>query len=97
MYNVCMATNGGEHHLERVAEALNEAGASYQCPSCGHDQWARNPNPVVLTETRPVEIDEMGSPAAGELFGGISAYALICRRCGFMRLHSTKALLGEMD
>jgi hypothetical protein len=99
MYTVGMAdpTNGGEHHLERMARALDAAGASYECPSCGHDQWARNTNPVVLKETRPVEVNEVGVPVAGELVGGIPAFALVCRRCGFMRLHSVQALLGDMD
>jgi hypothetical protein len=63
----------------------------------GHDQWARNPNPLVLKETKPVEVDEVGVPVGGELFGGIPAYALICKRCGFMRLHAVKVLLGDSD
>lgn len=31
----------------------------------------------------------------GTLFGGIPAYALMCRNCGFMRLHALKFLLGD--
>jgi len=90
-----MEGNGGQHHLQRVAKALDAAGASYECPSCGQTEWDRNPDPVVLKETRAIEVDQVGVPVAGELVGGIPAYALICRNCGFMRLHSVSALLGD--
>jgi hypothetical protein len=65
-----MQGNGGEHNLQRAAAALDAAGAKPECPSCGHDRWSRNPAPVVLKETRPIEVDESGTPIAGELFGG---------------------------
>jgi hypothetical protein len=89
-----MEGNGGEHNLERAIAALERAGARLECPSCGNRDWFRNPDPVVLKETRRVEVDDVGVPVGGELFGGIAAYALICSRCGFMRLHSTHVLLG---
>lgn len=89
-----MEGNGGEHHLQRVAAALESVGASLECPSCGHSQWARVPKPLVLKETQAVNVDEAGVPVGGELVGGVPAYALICKRCGFMRLHSVKYLLG---
>jgi hypothetical protein len=87
-----MEGNGGAHHLQRVMAALERARAKLECPSCDQRDWSRNPNPVVLKETRPVQTDDVGTPVAGELFGGIPAYVLICRNCGFIRLHSVKAL-----
>ena len=90
-----MEGNGGPHHLQRAMAALERAGAKLECPSCGNVDWFRNTDPVVLKETRPVEVDDVGTPVAGELFGGIAAYTLICRRCGFMRLHSIRHLHGE--
>ena len=92
-----MGGNGGEHHLQRVANALESSGASLKCSSCGHDQWARVPKPLVLKETESVSVDEVGVPIGGELVGGVPAYALICKRCGYMRLHSVKYLLGGED
>lgn len=80
-----MEGNGGQHNLERVAAALEAAGASLQCPSCGRFDWSRDPDPVVLPSARP----------EGNLVPAIPAFILICDNCGFVRLHSLKALLKE--
>lgn len=80
-----MGTNGGKYNLERAAAALDRAGVSPECSACGHDQWFRDPDPVVL----PV------SPVPGEVsrIEGMPAFAFSCARCGFVRLHSVGALL----
>jgi hypothetical protein len=88
-----MEGNGGEHNLQRAAAALERAGARLDCPFCGNTVWSRIPNPVVLKEARPV-VDEVGVPVAGDLVTGFSSYALICRNCGFVRLHAVRVLLG---
>jgi predicted RNA-binding Zn-ribbon protein involved in translation (DUF1610 family) len=83
-----MEGNGGHHNLQRAAAALDRAGVAYLCQACGQsDQWAREPDPVVL----PI------SPAPGEVsrVEGIPTFAFICERCGFVRLHAIGALLGD--
>jgi hypothetical protein len=84
-----MEGNGGQHNPQQALAALARAGAALECPSCGGTVWAREPNPVVV----PI------SPAPGEVSGaeGIPTYALICVRCGFVRLHALKALLDDTD
>jgi hypothetical protein len=83
-----MEGNGGQHNLQRAMAALERAGATLECPSCGGIDWSRNPDPVVL----PI------SPAVGEAsrIEGIPTYAMICDRCGFVRMHAVKALLGDI-
>jgi hypothetical protein len=78
-----MEGNGGEHQLRRVQLALEAAGAKLACPSGDKPDWSRDPDPVVLPSMR----------AEGELIPATPAYMLICCNCGFVRLHSTKALL----
>jgi hypothetical protein len=89
-----MEGNGGQFNLDRAKAALERAGAKRECPSCGHIEWYRNPDPVIVEEARPTVVDESGIPTAGELGAGIPAYALSCKRCGFMRLHNLKYLLA---
>jgi hypothetical protein len=82
-----MEGNGGQHNLQRVAAALERAGARLDCPSCGGTAWARYPDVVFLPESR----------VEGEIsaWAGIPTYVLICYRCGFVRLHSIKVLLDQ--
>jgi hypothetical protein len=78
-----MEGNGGQHNLRRIQNALETAGAKLACPSCDHVDWSRDPDPVVL----PIP------QAGGKLIPAVPAYMLMCRNCGFIRLHSTKVLL----
>jgi predicted RNA-binding Zn-ribbon protein involved in translation (DUF1610 family) len=82
-----MATNGGEYNIERAMAALEQAGAKLDCPSCGGQDWSRNPDPVALPTMVP----------DGNLLPAAPAYMLVCTKCGFVRLHSTKTLHGDKD
>jgi hypothetical protein len=82
-----MTGNGSENNLQRIAKALDEKGVSLKCPCCAGEEWARNPEPVVLPI--PSAQTDPGTKA------GLPAYALICYQCGFLKMHSTKFLLGE--
>lgn len=82
-----MGTNGGAHNFKRVMTALEQSGARLDCPSCGGINWSRNPDPVAL----PTMV------ADGDLVPAAAACMLVCDKCGFIRLHSTKTLLGDSN
>jgi hypothetical protein len=65
--------------------ALNASIGAPEVAACGGKAWDVETDPVVL----PI------AAAEGELHPAIPAYMMVCRNCGFVRLHSTEALLGD--
>jgi hypothetical protein len=79
-----MSGDGSEHEPDQVGAALERAGAKLQCPSCKGVKWSKDANPVIL----PV------SERRGEMStrAGFPVHALICVKCGYVRLHAVRIL-----
>lgn len=71
--------------LDAIKAALQQRGASGQCPSCGHNDWGMGDAPLMLSAMDP----DSGALMVGQ---GIQAVLVGCNRCGFLRLHSPAAL-----
>jgi hypothetical protein len=64
---------------QELRDALDSKGASRKCPSCDSQGWSTHGGVHVPAED-----------AADEL----RAYMLVCRTCGFIRLHAAQPLEG---
>jgi hypothetical protein len=69
----------------KVTAALQQRGASGQCPSCGHNNWGVGDMPLMLNALDP----DSGALMMGQ---GIQAILVGCNNCGLLRLHGTAAL-----
>jgi hypothetical protein len=85
-------TGGNEVNYDRAMRALGARGATLTCPFCGTDAWHRLGDlgnlGVFLEGTMP----DWQPVRTGEGAGGIAAYVLICKNCGFIRLHAREVL-----
>lgn len=77
-----------KHELLDRLEAL---GARLDCPCCGTTSWN-----LFIEEPENLENQRVMEFALRRLAGGISVAlaALVCGRCGFVRLHSVDHLIG---
>ncbi len=73
--------NAQKLDTDAVARALGERGSTGPCPYCGSSQWA------VVEETMHVP-QWMGSPSTE----GAPVAAIVCKRCGNLRLHALSVL-----
>jgi hypothetical protein len=65
---------------------LASRGARKACPVCAHEDWDGWDQRVALTRT----LD-------GEDHASIEVVPLLCRNCGFVRLHSAHVLSDPRD
>jgi predicted nucleic-acid-binding Zn-ribbon protein len=70
--------------IQRLAQALNRAGVRTKCPACGAKEAVPAERPVML-------------PASGKAPGGFSALAVVCKNCGYIRLHAAGVLDRFID
>jgi hypothetical protein len=68
--------------------ALAHKEASQECPFCTRRAWTTDETPAAVTPADP----DAGEPLAG---ASIPAAILVCKHCGFIRLHAIEVLLGE--
>jgi transcription elongation factor Elf1 len=69
-----------EHELRR---ALQAKGAKLDCPSCGHSDWKIPPGALAVIKVTIIVEKTM------------DVGLMICSNCGFVRLHSLAALVGQ--
>jgi hypothetical protein len=66
---------------------LADKGARQECHSCGGIKWIVDDNPAAVHA-----VDADGSVI---LDAAVEAAVMICRNCGFVRLHAVQVLFGE--
>jgi hypothetical protein len=73
--------------VKKLDQALDRKGAKRKCIACGESKW-------VAVETTSIVhgMDEQQTVRPGV---GVEVAAVICARCGFVRLHSTHYLFAE--
>lgn len=76
---------------EKVSEALNEKDALLACPRCGHEQFSVVDKEAYIPITKSME--EKESP----IHFAVPVAIVICENCGYLSMHSTKALGVEND
>ena len=64
---------------------LADRGARQDCPICGRLEWTVDQAPAALNGMDP-DTEEI------LLNVGVSAAILVCKNCGFIRLHSVEVL-----
>jgi hypothetical protein len=69
---------------------LAHKGARQECPVCGELEWLADDTPAAVSAA-DVDSDEVVMSEA------LLAAILVCRNCGFIRLHAANVLLGEAD
>ena len=69
---------------ERLRAAAKEKGLTGECPFCNHTSWAPGESTYLVQA-----LDASGGVEAGR---GFHAAAIICRNCGFIRLHHADIL-----
>jgi hypothetical protein len=74
---------------ERLAQRLNERGATSACPACGQEDWIHfgGLGNLVVHLTPDTEHRE-----SIETHVVLPAYVLICANCGLIRLHGREVL-----
>jgi hypothetical protein len=70
--------------------ALAHKEASQECPFCTRREWTTDETPAAVIPTDP----DTGEPLAS---AGAPAAILVCKHCGFIRLHAIEVLLREPD
>jgi hypothetical protein len=79
----------GENIPQVFTEALDRKGASNPCPACSKNAWSVEKSGVATILIDGPEGVDLDDPYA------ITAFAAVCKNCGFIRLHSTRYLLNE--
>lgn len=92
---------------EEIADALSaleKAGADPRCPSCKSLDWSgwgtgAIPKVLDVDEPAPPYLEERLDPERRliDWAHGLKVLALICNRCGFLRLHAPAKLLPPGD
>ncbi len=74
-----------------VQHALERAGARVACPSCESDRWAV----IGGEEYTSIRIHDhaSGTPKDAHL----ACISLVCRNCGFVRMHHTEFLAQHLQ
>ena len=67
--------------------ALDRKNAKRKCISCGESKWTALETTSILTAMGEDQVVRSGV--------GIEVAAVVCQRCGFVRLHSTHHLFAE--
>lgn len=70
---------------DRIAGVLLARDALHACPMCSHKTWT-----TTLGEGSPVIYAETGTPGTPQRT--MPVQLLVCEKCGFVRMHSTKTL-----
>jgi hypothetical protein len=68
--------------------ALAHKEASQECPFCTRREWTTDETPAAVTAADP----ETGEPVVN---ASVPAAILVCKHCGFIRLHAIEVLLRE--
>jgi hypothetical protein len=77
----------GEQFAERVVAKLDDKGAgAATCPICDRREWSVNRETIALLNHMGDEIN------LRDRVRGMSTIALVCRHCGFVRLHDSLRL-----
>ena len=85
-----------------VRRALSSLGVDALCPVCLHDTWRALGDTGSDRDVKLVAIDESGEflergDRPGPPWLGLTCAVLICRRCGWVRLHSVDTLQRLLD
>ena len=76
-----------------VLRILAARGVPAPCPICNHEDWqALGPLKNLLASVPVADLDGEHVAMGGD-WTVLLAFALICRNCGFIRLHSRRALM----
>ncbi len=86
---ICQVDDFGEQFAKRVLAELEDKGAAHSlCPVCGRRDWALNHDTIALLNHLGPDI-QLGDAR------GMSAIAIVCKHCGFIRLHSALHLFDS--
>jgi hypothetical protein len=78
-----------------AVEALNERGARVERPICGETGWGSVGSLGNLLATLPAITPHGEVVGTSDSLGGINAFVLTCRNCGFIRLHAEQVLSND--
>jgi len=67
---------------------LSDAGAREECSICGRVNWTVDDDPAGVTALDPDSGEAVLVPA-------VPAIIMVCRNCGFIRLHAIDVLFGD--
>lgn len=70
--------------VRRLADALERKRAKEKCHACGESKWIALETTSLLSAMDERQVVQPGV--------GVEVAAVICARCGFVRLHSTHHL-----
>jgi hypothetical protein len=77
---------------DAVLRLLKKRGIPADCPICSANEWQVLGPLENLLGAIPVADLEGEHVSMGKDWTVLLAFALVCRKCGFIRLHSRKAL-----
>lgn len=84
-------TSGVVLNTSKLVELLKEKTTTSLCPFCGEDDWSvpllEDTTGVALPWAKNTDLYMEGSPAV----------MMLCKRCGFVRLHSLLILSGALE
>jgi hypothetical protein len=72
-----------------VLAALANVGADLRCVSCGHEHWR---TVVESWDEADMKLHAIADDGISQIGIDLRCAALVCCRCGFVRLHSTRRL-----
>jgi hypothetical protein len=72
---------------EQLDLRLADTGARQECPSCAGVKWTVDDDPAAVNATD-------GNTGELLLDTALEAAVMVCRNCGFVRLHATRVLFG---
>jgi hypothetical protein len=73
--------------VRKLADALDRKRAKQRCLACGESEWIALETTSILNAMDEQQVVRPGI--------GIEVAAVICSRCGFVRLHSTHHLFAD--
>jgi hypothetical protein len=74
--------------VRRLADALDRKRAKQKCHACGESEWIALETTSILSAMDEQQVVRPGI--------GVEVAAVICSRCGFVRLHSTHHLFAGL-
>ena len=88
-----------DEQMAHVLAALESTGADLRCPSCQGVDWSGWQTGAIASVTEMEYAAEHRDEELPDYIGGdtdwahaLKVLALICKRCGFLRLHAPSAL-----